>query len=426
MNIVMLYPKLTFPFLFDAAVKENLSLHLVLNPAENPPELKEIQALYPCVVDVELIDIFSDENSAIASLGSYVARCNIQHLICFRDEAIPFTAKASQILGLPLLNKPDVCFHARDKSLTRKLMQEAGCNVPQFVKVGQSTESKEFSTLRYPVVAKPSSGFGSIGVTRVDNEEDISKIVSKIEELNQSRLSALSRFEGSNYEAVLVEEFIDGPEFVAETYSVEGCHHVLVVGEKGDPKGPYFEESIYIAPARIPKEDMDAIELEVSSCLSAIGFQNGPAHVELRINQNDGKPYVLEIGARIGGSGVSEFVVNALYGLSILAICNRHLNGEDVSSLIEKCKSQTPDRLAINYIIPIGEGGVVRKIHGIEEVRAHRDTVRIIEFMKKGQTANPYPDFNGYPGFILSCHGSHADAEGYLDMLKQDVRVEYG
>lgn len=425
-NIILFYQKLTFPFIFDAAEKEGVCIHIVTHPQDVLSPLEFIQAQYPCVVNVHPIDIFEDETAALTQLKDYVESQSINYMLCFRDEAIPFVSKASALLGLPHFNTEDVSFKARDKSIMRKAFRSAGCNVPSFLRINpRDFICADLGALHFPVVVKPVSGFGSMGVTCVNSETELLNAIVQVNELNEKRLSSLSCFDGNHYEGILIEEFINGPEFVAETFSQGGQHFILLIGEKGDPKGPYFEESIYLAPARISEQEQKAIEAEVCRALSAIGLQNGPAHVELRLSQIDGKPYVVEIGARIGGSGVSHFIVESVYGLSMFALCLKQLDGENVEELIKSALNKSDNKVAINYIIPVGKGGVIKEILGLDVMQRHRDTKKVIRFMKEGQQVNPYPDFIGYPGFILSTHGSYADAKNYLTLIEDNVKVVF-
>ncbi|ODA90759.1 hypothetical protein ATY41_08925 [Leifsonia xyli subsp. xyli] len=47
-------------------------------------------------------------------------------------------------------------------------------------------------------------------------------------------------------------------------------------------------------------------------------MENGPTHTELRLD-SDGVPYILEIGARVGGSGVSHAIVESATGVDFFA-----------------------------------------------------------------------------------------------------------
>ena len=54
----------------------------------------------------------------------------------------------------------------------------------------------------------------------------------------------------------------------------------------------------------------DAIQTTAIRGMKALGLVNGPGHCELPLSA-DGTPYILEIAARIGGSGCAHFNVEA-------------------------------------------------------------------------------------------------------------------
>ena len=79
---------------------------------------------------------------------------------------------------------------------------------------------------------------------------------------------------------------------------------VLAVFDKPDPLvGPYFEESIYVTPSRLPPETQAAVMEELRRAAQALGLHHGPLHAELRINTRG--TWTLEVAARsIGGRGL--------------------------------------------------------------------------------------------------------------------------
>src|SRR5207253_7905918 len=107
---------------------------------------------------------------------------------------------------------------------------------------------------------------------------------------------------------VLVEEFIEGAEYCVELFALNGDVRALNCGYKGNPAGPYFEESVYLSPPPLPKEKIAEIQAAAIQGMLALGLVNGPGHCELRLNKK-GEPVILEIGARIGGSGCAHFNV---------------------------------------------------------------------------------------------------------------------
>ena len=80
-----------------------------------------------------------------------------------------------------------------------------------------------------PLVVKPVNGFSSQGVVRVDDWKELEEAVRKVEAVNETDLN---RFVHGKT-GIIAEQFIDGPEFVIETLSIQGNVHVLSIGYKG-------------------------------------------------------------------------------------------------------------------------------------------------------------------------------------------------
>src|SRR5258708_73592 len=95
---------------------------------------------------------------------------------------------------------------------------------------------------------------------------------------------------------------------------------ILGVFDKPDPlEGPYFEESIYVTPSRLPDEMYDRLLDCAERTVEALGLTHGPVHAEFRIN--DEGPWVLEAAPRpIGGrcSRAPRFRQAGIFLLGIL------------------------------------------------------------------------------------------------------------
>lgn len=419
-SVALLYQKLTFPFIFLAAKEINAKLILILHPDERSLA-ESIAKTYDCIGHIAYVNFYADEQKAMEEIRAVHHEHPFEMLISFREEAIPFAAKASIDLGLPFFNEPQVAFGARDKSRMRSLFLKAGCNVPKYAYNQDHDFEEAVRHLRFPVVVKPTSGFGSMGVVRANNETELAAGISAVSTINRETLQKTSVFEGKAYAGVIVEEYLSGAEFVVETFSVKGEHFVLLIGYKGSPQGPYFEESVYVGPTNFEKETLEKIELETIRCLNALGIVGGPCHIELRLNQL-GEPTVLEIGARIGGSGVSHFTVKEATGLDCFGLCVQYLKGMDVTTVI---KARKQNRYAGNYIVPIGSGGVFVGLNGKQRVQEHPDTRFVFEILRPGHVVRPYPEFSGYPGFVCSSHPSWQEAMDYVNFLNQNISATY-
>ncbi len=404
------------PFVFESAAANGIDFIAVHSPDEAPP------AGMPGVVECLPLPVFDDPSRALAEIRQLATRHRIDGILTQREEAVPWTAHAAQALGLPGLD-PGAAHDARDKARMRERFRQAGCNVPGFVRLRDGRDLGACASLRYPLVVKPSSGLGSAGVTLVRGDDELAEAVRTITRMNQEKLARLSReLEGeANFAAIVVEEFIDGPEYVAECFSRGGVPHVLSVGYKGDPRGPYFEETVYLAPPPLPEATAQALVAEAARGMRALGLNEGPGHCEMRLGA-DGQPYILEIGARIGGSGVSHFVVEAATGIDFAGLHFDHALGRSPRPIP---RVPEPIQAASNWIIPLGGHGVLSGIDGLDIVSRHPDFQRLLRFAVPGTQFRPYPHFDGFLGFIAAQHRDTNAGLEFFDFLAKTVKVRW-
>src|SRR5207302_1453810 len=93
---------------------------------------------------------------------------------------------------------------------------------------------------------------------------------------------------------LLVEDYIPGEEVVLEGILARGALKVLALFDKPDPLvGPYFEETLYVTPSRLPLAIQDAIAGCAAAACAGLGLREGPIHAELRVN--GAGPWVVEV-----------------------------------------------------------------------------------------------------------------------------------
>ena len=99
----------------------------------------------------------------------------------------------------------------------------------------------------------------------------------------------------------LVEGFIPGVEVAVEGLLRGGELHTLAVFDKPDPlDGPFFEETIYVTPSRLPDDRIEEVVETARRSAEALGLRDGPLHAELRLNDDGAWP--VDVAARtIGG-----------------------------------------------------------------------------------------------------------------------------
>ena len=416
-RIALIYQKSLFPFIFEAAKEIGVEIALFHYPHEKP------EHEYPAIIKQYSLDIFFDEGKALDFVIKKIKELDIKGVLTLRDEAIPFTSRVACQLNLQYIPY-DVAINARDKAIMSKCFYENKVSAPKSSKISNIEQiSSLHNILNFPVIVKPTSGFGSIGVIKAYNKEEVCEAFKKIQSINNSKLSNISHSCGSNYHGILLQEYIDGTECVVESFVHKGKIYNFTIGYKGNPKGPYFEESVYLAPYPLNKKVESNIYNQVTKAIKSLGITMGAVHTELRLKNNT--PYIIEIGARIGGSGVSHVITNESIGINLAALCIYQCLGldEKVQSILNKPKDDI--YIAGNYIIPVRGGGVMKGINGIKNILSNPNTIRFVKLSKNGKQFLKYPNFSGFPGFVFSKHKNFKDGMKYHQMLDKKIYVQY-
>lgn len=329
---------------------------------------------------------FADIGEAARKIAEYAQHNPLSAILSVDDSGSLVAAAASNLLGLPH-NDPAAAVAARDKAVMRRMLGAGGVAVPWFREYTTADDPAVVSAeAPYPCVVKPVNLNGSRGVMRANNP---SQLISAIE-----RLTRLITADNPDPRPYLVEEYLPGVEVALEGMLNRGALTVLALFDKPDPlEGPFFEETIYVTPSRLPVGIQTAIEATTAAAARALGLVSGPIHAELRINE--GGVWIIEIAGRsIGGlcSQVLRFGVDA----SLEELIVRQAAG---LSLGDTTRS---DRAAGVMMIPIPEAGLLREVIGVDEAAA----IPLIESVEITARLNyplvPLPEGDSYLGFIFA------------------------
>ena len=222
------------------------------------------------------------------------------------DTAAPTVAYVAEQMGL-VGNSYECALRANNKYLMRQAFCKAGVPCPQYWYVNEENfehQTLNITHLTFPLIVKPSDRSGSLGVTKVEKMEDL--------------LPAIKVAQGfSCKHEAMVEQFIEGREISVEFISYNGVHYPLQITDKVTTEAPHFVELEHHQPADLTPAQYDEIYSITKKALIALGVTNGASHSEYRIT-NDGKIYVMEIGARMGGDFIGSDLVQLSTGYDFL------------------------------------------------------------------------------------------------------------
>ncbi len=206
--------------------------------------------------------------------------------------------------GLGLIGNPlDVTARTTNKHLMRQSLSAGGLPCPRFMFVTSPSEATRCD-FAAPVIVKPTDRSGSRGVTKVLKSCDVPAAVER----------ALGE---SLAKQALIEEFVEGREISVEAISWNGVHHLLAMTDKVTTGAPYFVETEQHQPATLPANVKKQVADIVQRALTCLGVRVGASHSELLITA-DHRPYIVEIGARMGGDCIGSHMVELSTGYDFL------------------------------------------------------------------------------------------------------------
>lgn len=304
------------------------------------------------------------------------------------DMPMRAVAKACEACGLPGISY-ETAVKATDKAEMIKAFEEHGVEHPWFFVARDKAAFEEvLAQVMFPCIMKPTDNAGSRGVV----------LAHSIEELKSAYSYSQSESRGG---AVIIEEYLQGPEFSIEVMVVDGEPHVLQITDKLTTGAPHFVEMGHSQPTRQNEENQEKIrDLAIRAC-KAVGINCGPAHVEMILTQ-DG-PKMVELGARMGGDCITTHLVPLSTGIDMVALTIKLACGEAVDLCAKIYKGS-----AIRYFKT--ETGLIKEISGTEDARAIDGVKEVSVVHQVGERAVEIGSSVDRIGFVIAQAETAEDA----------------
>lgn len=240
-------------------------------------------------------------------------------------------------LGLSGISREQaIC--ATNKHLMRKAFEKGNAPSPKSILAQDAEDAwsrlqSEFDT---DAILKPSRNSGSRGIAKVSRNMDKGDFIRAYDE-------ALSE---SRDHSVLIEQFIEGPEFSIEMIVWQGEIHVLTVTDKKTTGAPHFVELGHNQPSCFSATDVETLKAAAVAGVRALGVNNCACHAEVKLM--NGKAYLMEVGARLGGDFISTELTHLSTGIDMVAAAI------DVALGVEPDLSakEEPKGVCIRYFCP--------------------------------------------------------------------------
>ena len=356
---------------------------------------------------------FTPIGEGVARILEYARRFPLRAIIGTDDETAVLAAAASRVLRLPH-NDPESVAIARDKHRFRQAMARGGVRSPWFRRISLDEDLNAIArSVDYPCVLKPLKLSASRGVIRADDADGFLAASARIRRILDSANGPVRALAA---DSILVEAFIPGREVALEGLLERGRLRTLALFDKPDPlDGPYFEETLYVTPSRLPQALQREIAAQVDRAASALGLREGPVHAELRVNE--GGVWMVEMAARTIG-GLCSRVLRFAPGVTLEELVLRHALTQPTDDL-----TRHGDAAGV-MMIPIPRAGRLRGISGLDAARSIPAIDDVIVSVAIDDWLVPLPEGDRYLGFIFATADAPADVEKALRRAHQQLAFD--
>lgn len=268
----------------------------------------------------EYYNISTTDKEAVLALAKEL---KVEGVVAYAsDPAAPTAAYVCEKLGLPTSPYKSVEILSK-KDLFREFLASNGFNVPK----AQGFSSYEevlysIDKFKLPVMVKPVDSSGSKGINKMT---DVSQLKAFVED-------ALSYSRDKRF---LIEEFIEkkGYQISGDAFSVDGklVFHCFGNEYYSDKVAKDFAPLGECWPFLMDDSIVSRLHSDLQRLISLLGMKSTAYNVEAIVDKDD-NIYLLELGARSGGSLIPQ-IIELATGVNMVTYVIKAALGEDCSDL---------------------------------------------------------------------------------------------
>lgn len=323
---------------------------------------------------------------------SYAKELEIDAVMTYGATAtLPTVAYIGEAMGLPALPR-ETAEVSKSKYKIKERLYGAGLNVKGDFFEMHTVEDAKKHTFSYPCVIKPSDGSGSLGVSVVESEDELTDALIYA--------SGSARF-GEFY----AESYIPGEEYSVEAFVCRGEIYVYAVVKTTFTRSDDGEISYgHRTPSGLSAETEDAIAAEVKKAIKALNITMASVNFDVILSSEDGKPYIIDCGIRIGQNLIASHMVPLSRGVSVIDNTIALALGEPVDAA-PKYQRCIATRLLIYH------PGIITEIKPMDDVIGKDGVLDVVMRKSIGDEQRPYRDKSDTCGWVLTVGDTPEEAE---------------
>jgi biotin carboxylase len=337
--------------------------------------------------------IATDDEPALERLG---AALPLEGVISpGTDPPVAVAARIAEKLGLPHPISGATALLATNKLRQREALAEAGVPQPRCEVVSQGS----VPDIPLPAVVKAADRTARAGISLVRTQAELGPAIESARAASRSG-------------AVLVEEFVEGPEVTVSGFSAGGEFVPLAVTDRISAEGDAFGVPL----AHVwPSAHAEAAAEVTRRAVEALGIDEGPSYTQLRISR--GGPEVIQVAARLGGGHDAELVELVtgidLNGLALAAALGRPIAASEVAA------PSRPDIGGAATRFLLAPPGV---LESVEVPQGLKGVVSIRIYHEPGHVFGPLRQASDRAGAVLAAGATREEALARVEAAVERIR----
>ena len=263
----------------------------------NEKQLQQRRA-YPDIHKMILIDTSNIENMKNEIYQLKKSGLEIKTIVSFID---PYVHIASTLCDEFCENytSSTAIEMMEDKEKTRNYLKNQPYS-PKFLLI--KPHESVATDLEFPLIVKSPKSTGSKDVLLAKNSSQLNNHLRYLRNKNSG-------------ETIMIEEYIDGPQYLVEAIVYKRQPHVIGIIEQEITQGKRFIITGYGVLVKAPTEIQAGLEEVLQSIVNTFNIENGALHLELRLTKNGWK--LIEINPRISGGAMNNMIF-AAFGFNLV------------------------------------------------------------------------------------------------------------
>ncbi|NBX18664.1 MAG: ATP-grasp domain-containing protein [Proteobacteria bacterium] len=342
------------------------------------------------------------------------------HFILTTNEAfVPSCARLAERVGLPFLSSENAKIMRNKVELYKRLTQ-SGVRCPESYHLNEDVSENSLleGTIVFPCVVKPAAGFASMNVEKIDNIDELKRVIPLIRRNSSVRLGQLNAELGIG-SSLVIQEYIRGIEFAVDFLVLDGRVQWLEIFGRNPACSSNFPDQLY---ARLTKGErsryLSSFASTAQKVADAFEVRSGWMQIEVIVDgQGETRPCVVDAAYRLAGGGLNSLVIERATGQSPLkAFLNQRAPVADELS---------DHSVFLYYINPCRRGRFVR-LHGREDPLVKDSVLDFFLNSSKGDMVYDSVVSGRYFGALIGISESFAHSLKLSEYFDRTLKVEVG